>query len=153
MEITLEKIDLLRKRANVSYKEAKEALEKNGGNVVEALAFLEEENKIRPEEFEGSASSVFKKIKNIYTRASRIRLVITKNEATILNINLPLALLVAVLAMPLAAALLVLALLTDCRIRFYKSSGEECSINSSIENITSKASEFADRVSREIKID
>jgi len=153
MEITLEKIDLLRKRANVGYKEAKEALEKSGGNVVEALASLEEENKIRAEEFDGRAHSVFKKIKSMYIRASEIRLVITKNAATLLNINLPLVLLVAVLAMPLAATLLVLALLTGCRIKFYKSSGEECSINSSIENITSKASEFANRVSREIKID
>ena len=48
MEITLEKIDLLRKRANVSYKEAKHALEENEGNVVEALAYLEEIEKINP---------------------------------------------------------------------------------------------------------
>lgn len=45
MSISIEQIDLLRKRANVGYKEAKEALEKCNGDIVEALSYLEEQNK------------------------------------------------------------------------------------------------------------
>ncbi|MCL1805079.1 MAG: DUF4342 domain-containing protein [Clostridiales bacterium] len=37
----LEKIDVLRKRLNVTYGEAKEALEQCGGDLVEALVYLE----------------------------------------------------------------------------------------------------------------
>ena len=40
-EITLEKIDIVRERTGASYSEAKEALEACGGNVVDALIYLE----------------------------------------------------------------------------------------------------------------
>ena len=42
MNITLESIDELRVRANVGYKEAKEALIQTEGNMVEALIYIEE---------------------------------------------------------------------------------------------------------------
>lgn len=152
MEITLEKIDLLRKRANVNYKEAKEALEKNEGNIVEALAYLEEENKLKPEKEYLDSSSFMQKVKNIYRKANKIRLAITKDDSTLLNIPLPLALVVAVLVMPLAIALVILAFVTGCKIRFTRSNGEECSsINSSIENVSGKVSNFTDKVVQEIK--
>ena len=40
-EITLEKVDEIRRRTGVSYKIAKEALELNGGDVLEALIYIE----------------------------------------------------------------------------------------------------------------
>lgn len=42
MEITLEKIELVRDRTGVTYKEAKEALEAANGNVVDAIIAIEE---------------------------------------------------------------------------------------------------------------
>jgi hypothetical protein len=42
MQISLEAIDQLRVRANISYREAKELLEKTGGDLIEALVYLEE---------------------------------------------------------------------------------------------------------------
>jgi hypothetical protein len=150
MEITLEKIDLLRKRANVSYKEAKEALEKNDGDVVEALASLEEEDKIKPQK-EDTGPSFWEKAKRLYVKASKVRFIISREGTSLLNIGVPLALLVAVVAMPLAAALIILALITGCRIKFIKTDGEECRINDSLDNIADKASKFADKVAKEIK--
>ena len=47
--ITLEQIDLIMQRANVSYAEAKEALEQCGGDTVEALLLLEKANKVKPQ--------------------------------------------------------------------------------------------------------
>ena len=41
MEITLESIDAVRERTGVSYTEAKEALEKSNGSVVDAIVLLE----------------------------------------------------------------------------------------------------------------
>lgn len=150
MEITLEKIDLLRKRANVSYKEAKKALEENEGNVVEALAYLEENERIKPEE-EHNCSAAWKKTKRIYQKASCTRFVISRENAVLLNISVPLALLVALIAMPLAVCLLILSLLTGCRVRFVKNNGEECGINSSLDKVAAKASDIADKVVNEIK--
>ncbi|PKM90404.1 MAG: ubiquitin [Firmicutes bacterium HGW-Firmicutes-12] len=150
MEITLEKIDLIRKRAAVTYKEAKDALEKNEGDVVEALAYLEELNKIKPEN-ELNTSSFWKKVKRIYIKTNAIRFVVSKDNATLLNIGIPLALLVAIITMPLAIALLILAFFTGCKIRFIKNTGEEYSINSSIDDIANKAGNLADKVAQEIK--
>ena len=42
MEITLEKIELVKDRTGVSYKEAKEALEAAEGSVVDAIINIEE---------------------------------------------------------------------------------------------------------------
>ena len=47
MEITLEQIDLIMQRANVSYAEAKAALEKANGDILEALLLLEQGEKIK----------------------------------------------------------------------------------------------------------
>jgi hypothetical protein len=44
----LKKIDLTRERAGVSYRQAKEALEKNGGDLLKTLIDLEEETKQTP---------------------------------------------------------------------------------------------------------
>lgn len=50
MEITLEQVERLREKANVSYAQAKQALEYSGGNLLDALIYLEEQGVIpRPE--------------------------------------------------------------------------------------------------------
>jgi hypothetical protein len=151
MEINLEQIDLLRKRANVGYKEAKEALEKCGGNIVEALAFLEEENKLKPEIECCGHSSFFQKTKRIVGKLNRISFTISHDEKTKLDIPLTIALILAIAAMPIFVATLIFALFMGCKIRFHKSSGEECGINKNIENISHTVSNFASKVAQEIK--
>ena len=42
MEITLEQVERLREKAGVSYGQAKQALEYSGGNLLDALIYLEE---------------------------------------------------------------------------------------------------------------
>ena len=51
MEITLEQVERLREKADVSYGQAKAALEYSGGNLLDALIYLEEQGVIpRPED-------------------------------------------------------------------------------------------------------
>ena len=50
MEITLESIDAVRERTGASYSEAKEALEKSGGSVVDAIVLLENKSGAKTEE-------------------------------------------------------------------------------------------------------
>ena len=52
MTSELEKIDLIRARLGVSYKEAREALEKADGDVVQALVNLEEQGRNLGERFQ-----------------------------------------------------------------------------------------------------
>ena len=44
-EITLEKIDIVRERTGASYSDAKDALETCGGNVVDAIIYMEKNKK------------------------------------------------------------------------------------------------------------
>ena len=46
MEITLEMVERLKNKADISYKQAKEALEYSGGNLLDALIYLEEKGSI-----------------------------------------------------------------------------------------------------------
>ena len=48
MEITLEKIERVKDRTGVSYKEAKEALEAADGSVVDAIIAIEETVVVKP---------------------------------------------------------------------------------------------------------
>ena len=50
MEITLEQVERLREKADVSYAKAKEALEYSGGNLLDALIYLEEQGAIPRQE-------------------------------------------------------------------------------------------------------
>lgn len=67
MEISLEAIDAVRERTGASYKEAREALEKTGGDVVEAIIELEDQsgaktddvlNKIKAAVKEGNVNKI-----------------------------------------------------------------------------------------------
>ena len=61
MSINLEQIDELRKRAKVSYEDAKNALEESAGNFVEALAYIEKQNKIKSEGKSINTSAFYEK--------------------------------------------------------------------------------------------
>ena len=50
MEITLEQVERLKEKADVSYAQAKQALEYSGGNLLDALIYLEEQGAIPRQE-------------------------------------------------------------------------------------------------------
>lgn len=55
--INLEQVEELRKRANISYEEAKKALEEANGDILEAIIYLEKQNKIKAPEDGGYYST------------------------------------------------------------------------------------------------
>ncbi|MDU5083429.1 DUF4342 domain-containing protein [Tissierella carlieri] len=150
MEITLEQIDLIRKRANVSYKEAKEALEKFNGSIVETLSFLEEQNKIKSE---GGIkdSSFMKNIQDSASKLNKINFIIYKNEKTVLNISSLIALTIGVFTLPFSIAVILLLVLTHHKIRLEKDNGEECSINDKIDKISNDLTSATDKIVNEFK--
>jgi hypothetical protein len=76
----LEKIDVLRARLGVSYREAREALEAAGGDVVEALVLLEERRR------RTRAVELAEGLRELLRRACRTRLRIKKGEQTVLEV-------------------------------------------------------------------
>ena len=53
---TIEQVEKLRSKANVSYEEAKNALEACGDDILEAMIYLEKQGKVQPPPTEGSYS-------------------------------------------------------------------------------------------------
>ncbi|QAT63243.1 DUF4342 domain-containing protein [Acidilutibacter cellobiosedens] len=151
MNITLEQIDILRKRANVSYKEAKDALEKNNGNMVEALTYLEEQNRIKPEGIKIGDSSFINSIKEVIQKLNKIKFVVSKDEKTVLNISSLLAILIGIFTFPVSLIILILIIITHHKIRLEKGDNKEWGINSKIDKVSNTVSSTTDKVIKEFK--
>lgn len=89
MDDELEKIDILRKRFNVGYREAREALQQAGGDVVEALLYLEEKSKGPVGEILDRVPQMWDQIKDAWQRAQGTRFRIKDGERTVLEVPAP----------------------------------------------------------------
>jgi len=112
-EQLLAKIDLIRERMDVSYKEARDALERASGDVVSALVLLEEEVE---------KGYLCEKLKETLEKGINTKLRLNKGEHTILEFTAGLGL-AGVLGMLLSddlallgAACTVAALLSGCTL-------------------------------------
>ena len=110
--INLEQIDLIMQRANVTYAEAKEALENNNGDAVEALLFLEKQNKIK----KSNSSCAADGIKSFFNKLNTTQFTLTKKDKTYLNIPLSYAILAFIFCFPFAVFSLVFALVFGIKV-------------------------------------
>lgn len=88
MEKDLEKIDLLRERFNLSYKQAKGALDAAEGDVLKALINLEEavEDGGWSGKFTGQGRKLAGQIKTAWVKTKKSRIKIKKGDDTVLEI-------------------------------------------------------------------
>ena len=123
MEINLEKIELVKDRTGASYAEAKEALEAAEGSVVDAIIAIEEKLNKDYESVDGASlkdSPVFEKLKEIVDKGNVTRILITKDDTTIVNFPVTIGVVGAVLV-PWGAILGIAAAVgTKCNIDFVK---------------------------------
>jgi len=133
MKITLEQIDFLRERANVSYREAKEALEETGGDIVEALVMLERQNKVSGKKQQSGKSNgesgLWDGIKNFFRKMNRIRFILRNEKSVLINFPLTVALILAIVATPFAVVGILVALFAGYRIQFKTDKGEDMAVN------------------------
>lgn len=128
--INLENIDILKDRANVSYQEAKEALEICDGNLVDALIYLEKSEKIRPErkatreKFAESSQSFGDEAKKVFSKMGAHRFMIQKDGETFLNIPSILALILILVTLPVSIILLVLGVVFGFKFRVRNKKGK-----------------------------
>ncbi len=119
MKVTIELIDELRSRVNVTYEEAKSTLEKNDGDLVKSIIELEAKKGAK------SAGTVKVSQKDSFEsfidKALQLRLnVRSKDNEVLLNVPLVLAGLVFLMAFWVVAVCLVIAIVYSCKIRIYK---------------------------------
>ena len=142
MEINLEKIELVKDRTGCTYSEAKEAVEKAEGSVVDAIIQVEETMNKDYDSVNGGSlkdSPIFAKMKEIVDKGNVSRILIRKDEKTIVNFPLTAGVIGAVLV-PWGAILgIVAALGTQCDIDFVDDKGEVVDINGKVVGIYDKA--------------
>lgn len=129
-DVTLEKIDILRERTGLSYRDAKAALERNNGDVVEALIDLEGNKQNNwTEEFSLRSNEVIDKVKELL-REGNINKIRVKNEGKIL-VEIPVALgAIGAIALPQVAALgVLLAVFKRCTIEVVRNETKDVTDN------------------------
>lgn len=124
MSITLEKIELVKDRTGVSYKEAKEALEATDGSVVDAIINIEENiDEKSGTQFNAYAESVVEKVKMLVRKGNVSKILVKRDDEIILNLPLNVGILGTIIA-PFAMLVGVVAAFgTKCVIEVVKDDG------------------------------
>ncbi len=151
MEITLEKIELVKDRTGVSYKEAKEALEEAEGSVVDAIIAIEESIDIKAKSKLGEhGADVLEKIKAAIRKGNVAKIIVRKDDNVMLNLPVNVSIIGSVLA-PWAAVAGVIAIFgTKCTIELVKDNGDVVDISEiatdTFEDVVEKGAVIADEV-------
>ncbi|NNG65966.1 DUF4342 domain-containing protein [Caldanaerobacter subterraneus] len=116
----LEKIDMIVERTGVSYKEAKEALEKANGNVVDALIYIEENRKSWTESFTVAGTEVMDKIKDLIKKGNVTKIRIKKDDKVLLEIPVIAGAISTVVIPQLTLLGAAVAFLANCTIEVEK---------------------------------
>lgn len=81
----LEKIDLIRSRMGIGYKEAGEALASAGGDVVKALIYIEETEGNFSEKFQSQSSEFMDQLRCVLRKGQDTRIKIRHGDRTVLD--------------------------------------------------------------------
>lgn len=140
MEITLEKIELVKDRTGVSYREAKEALEENGGNVVDAIIYLEDSvnGEIHSQRDLNKKEDIIDKLKAIVAKGNVTKIVVKKDDDVVMNLPVNAGIIGAVVAPWGIVAGLVAAFGFKCRIEVVKDDGSSIDISNKADKIYDK---------------
>jgi hypothetical protein len=144
MDISLEKVDIIRDRTGVSYKEAKDALEAAGGNVVDALINIEEAGDKRwTDTMTVKGSEAVDKLKGIVKSGNVNRIRVKKDDYVILDIPVTAGAISAVAIPQLTAIGAAVALLSKCTIEVERPNKQTINVT---EAITNTADDIANKI-------
>ena len=129
--ITLEQVDLLMQRANVSYTEAKEALEHCNGDVVEALLYLEKSERIKTNK--SATASSADKVTSFIDKLNATTFIMKKKERVYIDVPLSVALIAGILCFPTSIIALALSLIFGIKVDIQGENEVAEKINSSID--------------------
>lgn len=114
MSISLDQIDLIMKRTNATYTEAKDALERSNGDIVEALALLEKEGKATRRT---NINTTQEQINTYVDTLKTTHFVLSKDEHDYIHAPLIAVLVATVLCFHVSVIALVIALICGFKIK------------------------------------
>ena len=142
MEITLEKIELVKDRTGVSYKEAKDALESTDGSVVDAIIAIEEAVDEKPgKKVNAAAGETVEKIKELVKKGNITRITISRDGEVLLNLPLNAGIVGAIVAPWGVIAGVIAAFGFKFRIELTKDDGTVIDISQRAEAIGKEVAE------------
>lgn len=153
MEVTLEKIELVKDRTGVTYKEAKEALEAADGNVVDAIVSIEDktDGETSSQKISQKGNEIIDKIKDVVNRGNASRIIISKDGDKLLNLPLNAGVIGAIVA-PWGIILGVAASFGfNCKIEVVKDDGTVVDITDKAGNLYEQAKEKGTEVYEQTK--
>lgn len=118
----LEKIDILQERMNVSYEEARMALEAVNWDVVDALVKLEKDEKSRKEEIFVRGNDLVEKVKELVRKGNVTKIRVKQDGKTLVEIPVTAGVVGALLAPQLALIGAVATLVSRSSLEIERSS-------------------------------
>ncbi|HXL04077.1 MAG: DUF4342 domain-containing protein [Firmicutes bacterium] len=115
-ELDLDKVDILRERAGLSYRDAVEYLERAKGDVVKALVFVEEDKYEQKEVRAEKSQEAFEKVKEVVRKGNEMKIKIDRHGDSLIEIPVIIGLIGTAIAPYLALAGTAVALATNCSI-------------------------------------
>lgn len=153
MEITLEKIELVKDRTGVTYAEAKEALENADGSVVDAIIAIEETINAgeKSKDFGKKGEVLFESIKNLIKKGNVARIQVKRDSELILNVPVN-AGIVGVVIAPLPSVIAVVAAFGfRCTIEVIKDDGTIVDVSDAVTDAMGTVAEKSSIVVDEVK--
>lgn len=132
MDISLEKVDMVVERTGASYSDAKEALEKANGNVVDAVILIEEGKTTWSDDVAGKGHEMIDKVKEILRKGNVTKITVKKEGEVLMSMPITVAALGSIISVPLALIGLGSAIISKCTIEILKEDGQIISINNTL---------------------
>ena len=149
MKVTLEMIDELRSRVNVTYEEAKEALENNEGDIVQAIIELEKQSKNYHGHRRHKSDNVNKNANRVLNKFLSTDFVLRKKDKVYLNLPFWLVSLIALVTMPFSLVAIVIFFLLGYQMRIVTGKKTKFDINKNVDKMTKKFKETTDKIFEE----
>lgn len=146
MSVRLENIDELIKRTNVGYEDAKEALENCNDDILEALIYLEKQNKIKSGAANQKEYSLWDKIKKLIKKGNETRFIIKKRDSIVLSMPVTAAVIITIIVPYIVGVALVIALITGHRLKFESKNTDTTKVN----EVLSKVSDTVDTAKKKL---
>ncbi|WP_054743062.1 UBA domain-containing protein [Cellulosilyticum ruminicola] len=133
--ITLEQIDTIMDRANISYSEAKAALEQTNGDIIATLLKLEEYKKIKPIVDPVKEKKSYSKRFNTFIKdLNKSSFTLQKGTHTYINIPLAFAITIFFFSLPFSFIALILSLALGIKMNIEGQEDISEKINSTFSN-------------------
>ncbi len=153
MEITLEKIELVKDRTGVTYAEAKAALEEADGSVVDAIIAIEENinSGEKKRGFGQKGEALFSSLKELIKKGNVAKIQVRRDDELVLNVPVNAGIVGLVIA-PIASVVAVVAAFGfKCTIEVVKDDGTIIDVSDAVTDAMGTVVEKSSTVAGEMK--